>query len=196
MRKEKKLNLKKTNDYFSSKSYLGYIFSKIKKGDLFTSILAIYKKIRKYTLISVIIRTTAITISLLEKSALLLLFASFILLLLPVFISFAAFFAVTCVVKYFLWKKTVTVWLKDANKITVYLSSERIFSDPSPLFMRFAGAEASEYDHPVIVLCSDPFLSVKWYSLNLLAIRPDYFFILKKYFFEKNPSNVIYIVLS
>lgn len=188
--------LKNKNDYFTAKTYVGFLFSKIKKGELWTMISSLYKNIRKYTLISAVIRTFAIIISLLEKSALLLLFATSLLLLFPAILSIAAIFAAICIAKYILWHKTVSAWLKSAEKLTVYLTSEKIFDKKTPLFLRFACAEATEYDHPVIVLCSDPFASVKWYSLNLLAIKPDYYFLLKKMFFARKGLKTTYIALS
>ncbi len=183
-------------DYFTAKTYAGFIFGKIKNGELWNGVSSIYKKIRKYTLISAIIRTAALVVSLLEKSALLLLFATSLLLLLPAILVIALIYVIVCGMKYFLWHKTVSAWLKNAEKITVYLSSEKIFVKKPPLFLRIAAEEASDYSHPVIVLCKDSFTSVKWYSLNLLAVKPDYFFILKNLFFGKKGVEMTYIALS
>lgn len=185
-----------SDGYFKAKTYAGFIFGKIQKGELWRSVVSLYKKIRKYTLISAIIRTAALIVSLLEKSALLLLFATFLLLLLPALLTLALIYASVCGVKYFVWHKKVSEWLKNAESITVYLSSEKIFIKKTPLFLRAAAEEASDYSHPVIVLCRDNFTSVKWYSLNLLAIKPDYFFILKKMFFSKKISKMTYIAIS
>ncbi len=182
--------------YFKAKTYAGFIFGKIQKGELWRSISSLYKKIRKYTLISAIIRTAALIVSLLEKSALLLLFATALLLLLPAILALALIYVAVCGVKYFLWHKAVSEWLKNAENITVYLSSEKIFVKNPPLFLRAAAEEAADYSHPVIVLCRDNFTSVKWYSFNLLAIKPDYFFILKKMFFNKKSAKITYIALS
>ena len=190
------MHFKGINDYFSSKTYAGFIIGRIKKGGLWSTVSALYKNIRKYTLISAIIRTAALIVSLLEKSALLLLFATSLLLLLPALLFIATVFVAVSVTKYVFWHKTVSSWLKKAERVTVYLTSERIFDKNTPLFMRFACDEASEYDHPVIVMCSDPFASVRWYSLNLLAVKPDYYFLLKSLFFSKKGLNITFIVLS
>ena len=190
------MSLRAIPAYFKSKTYAGFILGKVKKGELWRGIVSIYKKIRKYTLISAIIRTSALVVSLLEKSALLLLFATALLLLLPAILTLALIYVAVCGIKYFLWHKTVSEWLKNAENITVYLSSEKIFVKRPPLFLRAAAEEASDYSHPVIVLCKDNFTSVKWYSLNLLAIKPDYFFILKKMFFSKKNAEMTYIALS
>ncbi len=183
-------------DYFKAKTYAGFVLGKIKNGELWNGISSIYKKIRKYTLISAIIRTAALIVSLLEKSALLLLFATSLLLLLPAILVIALVYVAVCGAKYFLWHKSVSAWLKNAERITVYLSSEKIFVRKPPLFLRVAAEEAADYSHPVIVLCKDAFTSVKWYSFNLLAVKPDYFFILKKFFFGKKGLKMTYIVLS
>lgn len=190
------MNFKLNNDYFTSKTYLGFLFGKVKKGEPWRSASGLLKRIRKYTLISAIIRGTAVAVSLLEKSAVLLLFATSLLLLLPAILSIALIYAVICAVKYIMWHKAVSRWLKKAEKITVYLTSEKIFTQKTPLFMRFAEIEADEYTHPVIALCSDSFASVKWYSLNLLAVKPDYYFLLKSMFFKKSMAKITYIVLS
>ncbi len=190
------MNFKITDGYFTSKSYPGYIFGKIKRGEPWSIISSLYKSVKKYTLFTAIVRTAAVIVSLLEKSALLLLFATLLLLLLPASISVAAIFSAACITKYFLWHKRMRAWLSSAKKITVYLSSEKIFVKSPPLFLRCAAEEACEYDHPVIVLCKDPFASVKWYSFNLLAIKPDYFFLLKRLFFAPSGAKITYIALS
>ena len=190
------LSVPLTDGYFSAKTYLGFIFGKLRRGETWSTATSIYKKIRKYTLISAILRTVTIIVSLLEKSALLLLFATSLLLLLPAILGIFLIYASVCALKYFLWHKTVGAWLKDAEEITVYLSSERVLVRHAPLFFRIARAEASEYTHPVIVTCSDPFASVKWYGINLLTVKPDYYFLLKKMFLGKSKAKITYIALS
>ena len=185
-----------TDGYFTSKTYAGFVFGKLKRGETWVTAASLYKKIRKYTLISAVVRTLAIVISLLEKSALLLLFATSLLLLLPAIIGIFLIYASVCTVKYFLRHRSVREWLGSAEKITVYLSSERIFVRNPPLFVRIARTEASEYTHPVIILCSDPFASVKWYGINLLAVKPDYYFLIKKMFLAKSKAKITYTVLS
>lgn len=108
---------------------------------------------------------------------------------------------------------SVRPWLDGAEKITVYITSERFYAAGSgkgigkptadsmstelsemPLFARAAIAEAEEYDHPVIVVCRDPFCAAKWAGFNLLAIKCDYFYILRRYYFKD--KNVTCVVLS
>ena len=62
-----------------------------------------------------------------------------------------------------------------------------------PLFARCAAEEASDYSHPVIVVCSDRFLVARWVGFNLLAVKCDYFFILRRFYFSK--KSVSYVVL-
>ena len=62
------------------------------------------------------------------------------------------------------------------------------------LFARCAMAEAEEYTHPVIAVCGDRFFVAKWGGFNLLVIKCDYFFILRKYYFKD--KKVSFIVLD
>lgn len=184
-------------DYLRASTYFGYLAMKVRQGDLWNSIISLYKKIRRFTLISGIIKSVAFIIALLEKSAILLLFFSAFLILLPAALTAVIIITAFRLIKYMLWHKKIRNWIRGANRITVYLSTEKIFSrQKTPLFLRMAEYEASEYDHPVIVLSKDRFNAVKWYSLNLLAVRADYFFILKSYYFRHSSSNFTFIAVS
>ncbi len=184
-------------DYLRATTYIGYIVMKVRQGDLWNSILSLYKKIRRFTIISGIIRSAAFIIALLEKSAILLLFFSAFLILLPAALTAIIIIAAVRITKYLLWHKSVKCWLREAKRVTVYLSTEKIFSnDKAPLFLRMAETEAAEYSHPVIILSSDRFSSVKWYSFNLLAVRPDYFFILRSYYFRHTSADFTFIAVS
>ena len=102
--------------------------------------------------------------------------------------------------------RVVSEWLSEAEKVTVYLTSEDFFGkgglnfkisnknefETLPLFARCAMVEAGEYTHPVIVVCGGKFLTAKWGGINLLMVKCHYFFILKKYYFaDKNVSFVV-----
>jgi len=185
-----------TDEYIRPKNYTGFLFIKIMRGGIGKAAIGIYKKIRKYTLISGIIRTVTIAVSLLEKSAVLLLFATVLVLTLPVLLAAFAVYRLICAVKYSVFKKQIHEWLISGEKIVVFITKERVFSNgDEKLFMRQAANEASLYSYPVIVICADPIIAAKWYSLNLLAIKTDYFFVLKKKYFQKCDEKITYIVL-
>ena len=171
----------------------------------------ILHKIRKYTLITAVIRGIAAVISLLEKSAVLLLFFSLILVLLPFALIPVTVCAVISIIGYFKMNGEVRRWITEADNVTVYITSERFFERGSffcgvgwgaqeehegggLLFARCAAFEAGEYTHPVIVVCGDPFLVARWAGLNLLLVKCDYFFILRRFYF--NRKRVSYLVLS
>lgn len=197
--KERNTALKgiRQEDRLYSSTYAGYLLRRLRNGGVWSTVTLVYKKIRKYALISGIVRYLAFVITLLEKSALLLLAVSSFFVLLPAIVIFAALFSAICVVRYLKLHKTVKSWLTGAKRATVYMTSEKCYGKTrNPLFLRCAMAEAADYDHPVIVLCSDRIISAKWYSFNLLAVRPDYFFILKKHYFRRFSVNITYISLS
>lgn len=159
-------------------------------------ILELYARIKKFTLISAVIRISAIVLSLLEKSAVLLLMVTILLLILPAVIFAATVYAFISVTKYVFLHKEVSTWLNSSDKITVFITKRRVLSNKNTdMFVRQAEEEAHEYDHPVILVCKDPIIAAKWYALNLLAIKTDYFFVLKRRYLEKNNKKTTYIVL-
>ena len=190
------MKLSSFENYFTSEGYISYTVKKLRQGDIWRMVNSMYKQIRKYAFISGIIKTFYLVILLLEKSAVLLIAASSILIMLPLALLALLVYSILCIIKYLKHNREIKSWISDASKITVYLTNEKIFSNEPKLFLRVASSEAAEYSHPVIVLCSDKFISLKWYGINLLGIRSDYFFILKKHFLSKTPSIINYIVIS
>ncbi len=189
----KKIN---SDDYFRYKTYIGYIAAKSRKGGIIRIFTDLYKKIRKYTLISAVFKAFAMFITLLEKSAVLLLFAGSFFLILPVLLVIAALAVAVSFFRYIKLGKTVKPWLAEAEKITVIITKERIFSNKNEkLFLRIAEAEASDFTHPVIVVCRDNFIAAKWFSLNLLAVKTDYFFLIKRHYFRKTTAKITYMVI-
>ena len=163
---------------------------------LWKTVMNAYKKIRRYTIISGIFKAIGIALTLLEKSAVLLLFATCLVLTLPVilfiFVIYAIFYAFKCIYLH----KRIRGWLLSGENATVFITKERIFSKTKKMmFLSDAMNEASRYTHPVIVICSDRFIAAKWYSLNLLAVKTDYFFILKRRYLSKRDGKTTYIVL-
>lgn len=185
-----------SDNYFSHRNYLSFLWQKIRSGDLWKAAVSIFGSIRKYTLISGIIRAFVFIVTLLEKSAVLLLIFTCIILIFPVIILLAIIYFGVCTVKFFSLRKTIAKWLVTDMPVTVFVTKERVFSDSSDkLFLRMAKSEASQYTGPVIVVCTDHFIGAKWYSFNLLAVKTDYFFILKRHFIEKNHLVSTFIVL-
>lgn len=217
---ERRIELCEKN-YLSSETYAEYLWRRLKSGGVLIFFMRLYKKIRKYTLITAIIRGMAFVIGLLEKSAILLLIFSAFLLLLPIALIPLTVAMAVSVFLYFRLNGAVKPWISQAESVTVYITSERFFDgvtkekrcfyeirknacdgtlsderqgSEAPLFVRCAFSEAEEYTHPVIVVCSDPFLVARWAGFNLLAVKCDYFFILRRFYFNK--KRVSYLVLS
>ena len=209
--------------YLSARNYAEFLLTRLKNGGALGAVLRVYKKIRKYTLFTAVIRGVAAVIALLEKSAILLLFFSAFFLALPLMLIPLTVCAVISIIGYFRMNDAVKSWILGAERVTVYVTSERFFEREKargergrrrrdgtvtngraeteaerfarrPLFARCATVEAEEYTHPVIVVCSDPFLVARWAGFNLLAVKCDYFFILRRFYFSK--TNVSYSVLS
>ena len=87
-------------------------------------------------------------------------------------------------------QKNYTEPAEEHGKITV--NDEKI-AENRPLFARCAMAEAGEYTHPVIAVCRDRFFVAEWGGFNLLVIKCDYFFILRKYYFKDKKVSFIVI---
>ena len=192
--------------YFEYGSYLSFVIGRIRNGGVWSAVKNAYKHIRKYTLITAVLRTLVTVVALLEKSALLLLVLTVALFLLPLAIIPMVFIIIGSIIGYFRMHRIVGEWLFGAERVTVYLTSEDFLGkggmnfkvtnenafDTAPLFARCAMVEAGEYTHPVIVVCGGRFLTAKWEGFNLLKVKCHYFFILKKYYFaEKNVSYVV-----
>lgn len=184
-----------TDDYLRPKTYLGFLIKKITGGWLWRSVKNVYKKIRKYTVISGIIRAIGITVALLEKSAVLLLFTMILLLILPILLCFLIIYSLICVYKYISLHKNLREWLLGGQNLTVFITKSKLFSNESALFLRNAMHEASALTHPVVVVCTDRFIAAKWVSLNLLAVKTDYFFVLKQFYIPKRGGKTTVIVL-
>ncbi len=186
-----------SEDRIYSSTYVGYLIRRLRKGGVWNTVTTIYKKIRKYTLISGIVRYLALVVTLLEKSAILLLVVSSFFVLFPAMVIFAMLFSAVCLVRYLKLHKTVKSWIMGAKCASVYLTSEKCYGKThNPLFLRCAMDEAASYDHPVIILCSDRIISAKWYAFNLLTVRADYFFVLKKHYLRRFSGKITYISLS
>ncbi len=209
------------NDFFESGTYAEFLWRRLKKGGALNFIMRVYGKIRKYTLFTAVIRGIAVVIALLEKSAILLLLFSVVLLILPIALIPLTVAALISVIGYFRMNDAVKNWISQAESVTVYITSHRFFDSTQrssvlalarksvrnvsreeseaefgrrPLFARCAILESEEYTHPVIVVCGDPFLVAKWAGLNLLAVKCDYFFILRRFYFTK--TRVSYLLLG
>ena len=186
-----------SDEYFRPKTYLGYAVTRIRRGEACKAFAAIYSKIRKYTFIPSLIRTIGLAITLLEKSAVLLLIATVILFTFPVIVAGFIIYALICVSKYFVIRKSISAWLSNTKKITIFITKSCIFSNNTDsLFMRQAKQEAATFTHPVIVLCKDRFIAARWYSLNLLAIKPNYYFFLRRSQLDKKSAEITVIVLE
>lgn len=181
--------------YFRSSTYAGYLLRRPREGGLWQTASKLYKSIRKYTFISGLIKTFYFVLLLIEKSAILLLMVSVLILFIPLLFLAALIYVSMCIIKYIKHRKEISAWLENASKITVYLTNEKIFVKDAKLFLRDASFEASAYSHPVIVLCTDRFISLRWYGINLLGVRSDYFFLIKKHFLSKTPGIINYIAL-
>ena len=209
------------NEYLESGSYAEYLWRRLKSGGVLSFLMRVYGKIRKYTLFTAVIRGIAVVIALLEKSAILLLLFSAVLLILPIALIPLTVAAVISVIGYFRMNDAVKSWISQAETVTVYITTRRFFDSSRegsafpfvrkkgerlsyedaeaefnrrPLFARCATLESEEYTHPVIVVCGDPFLVAKWAGHNLLAVKSDYFFILRRFYFTK--TRVLYLVLN
>lgn len=239
---------RRVDEYFSSDSYPDYLLKRIKSCSPWVTAIKIYKKLKKYTLVTAIVRAAAGVIALLEKSAILLFTVA--LLSLPVGLLLSVIWLTANTISFLRMRNEISAWIKAADRITVYVTSEHIserllsggrsvqqahspqrrtnaigkairkainiFSQhpqnavsipetvkcrysensdfSSPLFTRMAMEEAACYDHPVIIVCKGRFNSAKWLGFNLLAIKLDCFFILKRFYFSD--KKMIYTVLS
>lgn len=185
-----------TNEYFRPKSYVAFLAEKLKRGQIWKTAVSLFDKIRKYTFISGLIRAMAFIIALLEKSAILLLIVSGIFLLFPLAVILVILYLALCAFLHARWNKKIRNWLVAGETVTVFITKERVFSTTEDkLFLKNAKLEASRYAGPVIIVCADPFIAAKWYSFNLLAIKEDYFFTVRRKFIEKNRLNSTFIVL-
>ncbi len=190
--------MKKMNEsrYFSAKTYLGFLVQKVTSGQAWKTAVSIFDKIRKYTFISSVFRAVAFIIALLEKSAVLLLVVTMLLLALPISALLAFFYLLVCKIMHFKTTRKIGKWLLSGDTVTFFVTKEKIFDcNEKRLFLRQAEELASAYKSPVIIVCRDRFLCSKWYSLNLLAVKANYFFALKRKTAGKKGLKATYIVL-
>ena len=184
------------DEYFRHRSFSGYALGRFLHGDLGRTVISVWKRIRKYTLISGIIKAVAITLTLLEKSALLLLVATGLLITLPIAATLFIIYGTACFIKFLTVSAEIGEWLGAGKLVTVFITKERVFSnDKQKLFVRDACEIAASKKNPVIIVCTDTVLASKWYSLNVLAVRAEIFFILRRKFLDKIASKTTFIVL-
>ena len=184
------------NDYFEKSGFLSQLWSRIKRGEIGKAIVNLYKNIRKYTVISGIFRAITIAVALFEKSAVLLLFASCLIMVLPILLSIFLMYGAAILIKTAALKKEISEWLDQTEYLTVFLISKRISPTKSEhMFLRQARAVSSNSNNPVIVVCGNCIIFPKWVTLNLLAINTDSFYLLKRFLTEKFSSKTVFIVL-
>ena len=233
-------------EYLSAGSYADYLLGRLKGGAVWRTVNKVYRRVRRYTLISSIVRAIVLLVGLLEKSAILLLLTTGALFLLPAVIIFALILALAGILTCLHMHRAVSAWIGGAERVTVYLTSDAFYSRrgekqgrevpedtgarwrrmlvgrrrylpergrrPSnstaeararnvqavvaarPLFARMAMAEAAEYTHPVVVVCSDSFTAARWGGLNLLTVKCAYFYFLRRFYLKG--KTVAYTVIS
>lgn len=190
------MNTLNTNEYFKFDSYTAFLANKLRQGAVWQVFCSVLEKIRKYTFISGAIKVFAFIVALLEKSAILLLLASIIFLTLPVLFFAVVMYLVLCIVMNAHWNKKIRNWITAGETVTVFITKERLFStNGDKMFLRTAKLEASKGSGTVIIVCADSFISAKWHSENILAVKENYFFSIKKKIIEKNSLLSTYIVL-
>lgn len=194
------------DNYLSCDSYLEFIINRIKHGEHWNAISSICKRIRKYTLVTTVLRTFVTLVALFEKSALFLLTATIAVLCLPIVLSISLVFAALNVICYLKSRQEITAWLGNPNGATVYITSGKFSCNCNntcnskrsqcsiPLFVRTAHAEAEQYTHPVILVCNGNFKALKWIGFNLLLVKPSCFFILKRYNLKNR--NTVYVFVG
>ncbi len=184
------------NEYFESKSYLTFIYKKIKRGDAWKFTERLFKSINRYTLITKIIRVTGFIITIIEKSAVLLFFATVLIIALPISFLSLLLYSIICIAKILFNYKQIKKYLCKKKNITVIITKMNILSKSgNNLINRYIKNLASENDSTVVLVCGDRFVAVKWYTKNILALKEYCFFILRRFCIEKNRLNVTYIVL-
>ncbi len=186
--------LSRGEDYISSSSYIEYIFKRIKGGGIWSVFSNIMRHVRKVTFISAAIRVSGIIFTLLEKSAVLLLLFSSLVILLPAMAVTAVIMGIACAVKYALNHKKMTAWLNSAERIFIYITSSN--TSKHHFFMRCAEFDTKSTNTKAIVLCKGNFVAFSEYSEKILKIKPDYYFILKSFYLRNLSKKLIYIALT
>ena len=181
-------------DYLGKSNYAEFVIGRLRSRGIWRTVQRIYRRIRKYTLVTAILRSAVFVVGLLEKSAILLLAVSGIIIALPFVLVAALSVVAVSAVGYIRFSKELRTWISESERVTVYITSERLRGRGEPLFVRMARAESEEYSHPVITVCGDRLGVARWLGFNLLAVRCDYFYILRRYMLRD--KSVTYIVLS
>lgn len=183
-------------DYFSEAGFFSHLWQRIKRGEPGKTVVNLYKNIRKYTIISGIFRAVTIAVTLFEKSAVLLLFASCFLLTLPLISGAFCVYWIVIFIKMRRMKKEIFEWLIGAERLTVFLTSKHIsLRENEYMFLRQARRISSHSSNPVIVVCTNRFLFPRWLSLNYLALNTDCFLLIKHLIFKKFGDKSVFVVL-
>ncbi len=197
--------------YLDVNSYIAFLVKSTKNGQLLKVTVDAYKRAKKYTFVATVLKVVAKAAVLLERSALFLLIFTVTLVILPVILLISASVGVVGMIGFIRLRGEIATWLKDAENITVYIAPGSFFGhaaprrrkrtasakgeiEDRPLFARCAILEAGEYTHPVIVVCKDNFRGARWGGANLLTVRLNCFYTVKRHYLDR--KNVTYLVLD
>lgn len=211
-------------EYLAADSYIAFAAERIRSGGALVRLMGALGRIRRYTLIATVLKVAGRAVALLERSALLLLIACAALALLPIavvaLVSWSAYGFFT-IIRY---RREISAWLSGAEEVSVYVTAGSFYglgarqrgkhrfvsrearrraagkSDGAcrecelPLFARVAMLEAAKDRHAVMVVCGEGLGGVRWLGHDLLAVRLNCFYLLKRRYLDR--KRVTYVILS
>ncbi len=184
-------NFSHSDDILNSSNYLSYLIKRIKHHGLWCTFSSLYGNLRRFTVMSAIFKSLRILVSLIEKSAILLLLFSTLLILLPALLFALLIVTAACTVKYAGNHKKIRKMLHESERTIIYLTAAPLTK--SSHFINTALDYSKAPENCVVILGRGNFVSFKWLKSNSILVRPDYFFILKTFYLQRCPQKNIFI---
>lgn len=191
-------------DLFERRNFASYLFGTFKSRTFFLYYQKFIYILKKYTFVTTTLKVLLFLWTLLQSSALFVLFTGSIAIIAP----FTIFFSYVAIFLTFLGRKKLNrrmmQTLKD-KKITVFYPPKGQAFASHSYFKSFVSSAASSPDSVVVVVSPYYFnakglskskkyyLAVRFESDNVILIRKHYFFTFKKHVLSGASDNVTYI---
>jgi len=187
-----KSDINKNADYLKYTTYFSYVYACLKNTSLWGDCKRAVKYIRRYLLVSRLIRYTAIIISIIETSAVLILIFSALIIILPIILVSVLSVIVICFIQYKKHEKEIENSLL-SSKLYIFFHNE-VLPDELCFLSGFAD-ELSKQGTVFIVLSA--FSSARFLTLlkknDIFIIKLHYFYYLKFTQFKKISDKITYI---
>lgn len=177
-------------------NYISYRYGQLKETGLWNTLKRMIGYFRKYFLISRIIRYTAYIIAVIETSATLIIFASVLLITLPIGFILFGITSLIAVLRYKKQEPIISKEIAKAEKL-IFINAPKGYNRKKPAYLNRMAKCFRNEGYMVFVISgsfiSDTFITARKIEDGLWVIKLNYYFVMKKKLLSSGTENSIYI---